>query len=456
MNTNNPTVKAPTTKDKASTTERSAKKATPPQSSTAPVPSAATHPRGTDIAPPAPSRRRTATRQGAAPVTPVTAGATAPVASGQASTGASSQPIRRIKIAIDMHLKSYRIVRQLDHTAPEPPQRFTPEKFYLWLPKQLALAEEVYVCYEAGCFGYEPARRMEALGVKVLVIAPQNWDERGRKQVNDKFDARVMCTRLSDHLDGHRHALSIVRIPSREEEQRRDLARQREQIRGLQRQSLAMGRSLLLRHERPVTGKWWRGRTWASLQNLSAATLRELERYRAQILLCEQQAAEIEEQLVAATRRELLFYGEGALSHELIAREMVNPHRFQNGRQVSSYCGLCPSESTTSENRRMGSITKHGNPRLRRLLVELAWRVARRQPTYTAVRKWAALLSLPAKTHGAARKKAIVALARQLAVDLWRVATGRITLEELGLVRSVAELPLPQRPASPARAATPA
>ncbi len=62
---------------------------------------------------------------------------------------------------------------------------------------------------------------MEAMGVKVLVNARQNWDEQGKRQVNDKFDARVMCRRLSDFLDGHKHALSIVRVPSREEEQRR-------------------------------------------------------------------------------------------------------------------------------------------------------------------------------------------------------------------------------------------
>ena len=50
----------------------------------------------------------------------------------------------------------------------------------MWLGKQLGLAEEVVVCYEAGCFGYGPARRMQKMGVKVYVIAPQNWDEQGK------------------------------------------------------------------------------------------------------------------------------------------------------------------------------------------------------------------------------------------------------------------------------------
>jgi hypothetical protein len=72
--------------------------------------------------------------------------------------------INRIKVAIDMHLKNYRFVRQQDYTAPEPAQKLSPEAFLGWLAKQLQLAQEVVVCYEAGCFGYEPARRMPCAG----------------------------------------------------------------------------------------------------------------------------------------------------------------------------------------------------------------------------------------------------------------------------------------------------
>src|SRR3954463_8543087 len=154
-----------------------------------------------------------------------------------------------IKIAIDMHQKSYRVVRQLDYTSPQPAQRFEPAKFIPWLAKQIAQAERVVVCYEAGCFGYEPARRMQSLGAEVLVIGPQDWDEQGKRQVNDKLDAQVMCRRLSDYLAGHRKVLSIVRIPSREEEAQRAQGRLREQLRRQVRRMQAMGRSLLLQRE---------------------------------------------------------------------------------------------------------------------------------------------------------------------------------------------------------------
>ena len=91
----------------------------------------------------------------------------------------------------------------------------------------------------------------------------------------------------------------------------------------------------------------------------------------------------------------------------------------------------------------MGSITKHGNPRLRRLMVELAWRVSRFQRYYRGVLQWGALLH-NRKVSAAARKKAIVALARRLAVDLWRMATGRVQAAELGLL-SKENLPMNPR-----------
>ena len=95
------------------------------------------------------------------------------------------------------------------------------------------------------------------MGVEVYVIAPQNWDEQGKGQVNDKHDAQVMCRRLSEYFDGHRKALSMVRIPSREEEARRAGGRMREQLRRELRRMQAMGRSLFLQTEMVVTGRWW-------------------------------------------------------------------------------------------------------------------------------------------------------------------------------------------------------
>jgi transposase len=336
-----------------------------------------------------------------------------------------------IKIAIDMHLRSYSVVRQIGHQAPQPAQKFTRQGFERWLQKQLGQGKPVAVCYEAGCFGYEPARRFEKMGARVYVIAPEDWDERKKKQVNDKFDARVMCRRLNDYLCGERHALSIVRVPSPEEEARRAKARERDQLRRELRRIQAMGQSLLLAREMPVAGRWW-GRKWAQIQQqMPAWVLDQLGAWKEILELIEEKAKAVEAELEAAAPQQLLF-GEGKLSHELFSREMIDPRHFKNPKQVGNYFGLCPSESSSGESRRLGHITKVGNPRLRRLLVEMAWRMVLYQPRYRAVKKWGAIIRAKAGSGGT-RKKAIVALARRLAVDLWRIATGRITAQELGL-----------------------
>ena len=188
--------------------------------------------------------------------------------------------------------------------------------------------------------------------------------------------------------------------------------------------------------EMAVSGRWWAELSWAGiLQAMPPWIIAQLESWKTILEAIEEQLGKIEAELRAAAPRKLIF-GEGELTHELLARELIDPQRFRNSRQVGNYFGLCPSESTSDQRRRMGAITKHGNPRLRRLMVEMAWRVTRFQPNYRGLRRWGALLT-DRKACAAARKKAIVALARQLAVDLWRIATGRVQAQELGLVSKV-------------------
>jgi transposase len=316
----------------------------------------------------------------------------------------------------------------------QPAQRFEPKRFYQWLEKQKKKAERVVVCYEAGCFGYEPARRMQAMGVEAYVIAPQNWDEQGKRQVNDKHDAAVMCRHLSDYLDGHPKALCIVHIPSREEEEKRAEGRFREQLCREMRRIAAKGRSLLLQREMAVKGCWWRGATWEEIQaKMPNWVVSKLEIWKEFIEKFEQKILEQEKQLHASSEAaEPRLFGEGELTHTLLRRELLNPGRFNNSRQLGNYFGLCPSESSTGDMRRLGSITKRGNPHLRRLMIELAWRIVHFQPQYVVLERWRAVL-YDRNSGAAARKKAIVAVARRLAIDLWRIALGRKTAEELGL-----------------------
>jgi hypothetical protein len=180
-----------------------------------------------------------------------------------------------------------------------------------------------------------------------------------------------------------------------------------------------------------VRGRWWQGRLWSYLERqMPPWVVAQLSGWKSLLLEVQRQVLAVEAQLVAAAPAGC-FYGEGGLTHELLRRELFSPERFQNPRQVGNYYGLCPSESTSGPCQRRGPITKHGHGRLRRLLIELAWRVVRYQPHYRPVVRWWPVLS--SKASPGARKKAIVAVARHLAVDLWRVASARTTFEQLGL-----------------------
>jgi len=119
--------------------------------------------------------------------------------------------------------------------------------------------------------------------------------------------------------------------------------------------------------------------------------------------------------------------GVGVLTAALLGGEVLDWSRFKNRRQVGSYTGLCPSEYSSGENRIQGAINKHGNPRIRYILVEAAWRLIRWQPDYPPIRK------ILAGNTQRIRKRAVVAVARKLAVDLWRIETGQSSAKKLGL-----------------------
>ncbi len=90
-----------------------------------------------------------------------------------------------------------------------------------------------------------------------------------------------------------------------------------------------------------------------------------------------------------------------------------NPHRFKNARQVSAYLGLVPRERSSGGKRRLGSITKQGNTRLRKLLVQAAWVVLRSRSKDPLV-LWSQHV---AERRG--KRVAVVATARRLAQVLW-------------------------------------
>jgi transposase len=336
-----------------------------------------------------------------------------------------------IKLGIDVHADSYRVVRQIDNATPQPAQKFKPQSFLLWAKKQLNLAQQVHSCYEAGPLGYKLHRDLLALGIHNVVIRPQNWDELGKGVKTDKTDALALVQRLDRYVQGNRHALAVICVPSVAQETARAQSRLRAQLLAHRLRLEAQGRSFLLYHGVRIKGRWWQPRLWVPLQSqLSEPLLRLLTVIRELVLGTQGQLDLATEQLETAATPQP--HGVGALTSQVLEREILDWHRFKNRRQVASLTGMCPRVRASGLTQHNGSITKHGNRRLRTALVELAWRCVRFQPDYPPLQKWRAVL-VSSKATGAAKKKAIVAVGRRLAIDLWRLNTGRSTAEKLGL-----------------------
>jgi transposase len=356
---------------------------------------------------------------------------------GQAILGATEAKAKSIKLGVDVHRDRYVVVRIVDGGTPQPPQRFHPVEFMLWVAKQLALAEKVFTCYEAGPFGYSLHRQLEKLGAANYVVRPRDWDEYGKKVKTDKRDAKQLALHLDRYVNGNHDAFCVLRVPTPEQEQQRSITRQRESLQRERQRLAAQGRSHALYYGEHLQGEWWRDATWkSSAAKLSAIVVNLLEPLRRLIAALEiELKARTKEVEVAAPQQ--LPVGLGKLTSEILEREIVDWNRFKNRRQVASYTGLCPSEHSSSTRRFQGSINKHGNRRLRPVLVECLWRLNVFQPEYRAVKKWRSEFLNP-KTSRARRKKLLVAMTRMFAVDWWRVRTGRCKAEELGLVLQAA------------------
>jgi transposase len=262
------------------------------------------------------------------------------------------------------------------------------------------------------------------------VVCPQKLDERNKRVKTDGLDAKALCLKLDRFVEGNREALAVVRVPTPEEEQLRAIHRQREQLVKARKQLEAQGRSLMVNHGIEPVKSWWKRRTFAALA-LPEWMKDLLNNSQPVLLALEEKIRALTAQLQAAASVQPR--GLGLLTSVVIDREIGNWHRFVNRRQVGSYTGLCSGEYSSGQTRLQTCVTKHGNPRLRAALVELAWRLVRFQPQYKPVVKWRRVLAKGALATGAVRKKAIVAVARQLAVDLWRIRTGRLNPDQLGL-----------------------
>lgn len=333
-----------------------------------------------------------------------------------------------VKLGLDVHAGQITVCRQDGGLVPKPAHKKSWPEFLQWVAQLAKGPVPVVSCYEAGPCGYGLHRQLTVLGVTNYVVVPQRWDAEGQRVKTDARDARELCDRLDRYVRGNPKAFSVVRVPTPEQEQRRALGRQRATLVKERQRCVVRGHGLMLGQGIHAPMGWWEPKSWSSFRLELPEWLRE------QVQTWQAQAVGLEEQLTRWSLRveqqatgQVIPKGVGALTAALLAGEILDWHRFENRRQVASYTGLCPSEYSSGQKRRQGGVSKHGNPRVRHQLVEACWRLLQWQPAYRPLKQ------LRAATGKRARKRAVVAAARRLAIDLWRLNTGQCPAEKLGL-----------------------
>lgn len=333
-----------------------------------------------------------------------------------------------IKLGLDVHAGQITVCRQDGGLVPKPAHKKGWPEFLRWVEKLAAGPGPVISCYEAGPCGYGLHRQLTALGVTNYVVVPQRWDTEGKRVKTDARDARELCDRLDRYERGNTKAFSVVRVPTPEQEQRRAVGRQRGRLVQERLRCVLRGHGLMLGQGCQAPTGWWEPKRWASFQQELPEWLRaQVQTWQAQAVALDEQVTRWSLQVEVQSAGQLIPKGVGALTAALLAGEILDWGRFENRRQVASYTGLCPSEHSSGLKRRQGGVSKHGNPRVRHQLVEACWRLLQWQPDYPPLRK------LRAATGARARKRAVVAAARRLAIDLWRINTAQCPAEKLGL-----------------------
>jgi transposase len=336
-----------------------------------------------------------------------------------------------IYLGVDLHKATISLTRIVDHGTPQPAQKFNWSEFWKFAEKQRALAKKIYAVYEAGAFGFWPARRLQQMGLIVYVVHPEKLDPRHKKVQTDRLDSRHLADKLQRHVLGNRKAMVTVSIPTEAQERARLEARHRQALAKERQRLIARGQGLLLSQGIFTTKGWWRPEPWQELQpQLCAELARALNDDRDLVIELNQRLRQTNQALVQTAPVQLPV-GFGKLTWVLLLRELCTYQRFGHRRGIGGFTGQCGGVSASGGYHADLSINKAGSPYLRTLLIELAWRVVYWQPDYQPLQRWKQVFGPEGKARQ--RKSAIVALAHQLMVDLWRWQTGRTTPQALGL-----------------------
>jgi transposase len=308
----------------------------------------------------------------------------------------------------------------------------------------------VRCCYEAGPTGFGLQRYLVERGIDCAVVAPGLVPQlAGDRVKTDVRDARKLARLLAGGL------LQPIYVPPPGVEAARDLVRAREDARLDRMRDRQRLSKFCLRHGRLLPTSAWTvtRRKWLSEQRFGfVAQQQTFDAYLHAVDLVDARIEQLERAIRETAEhgpwRELVarlrcLRGIDTLTALALAVEIGDFSRFRSAEEFMAFVGLVPSEHSSGERRRQGSITKVGNSHVRRLLVEAAWharrrptvgyQLARRQRSQDAVvieRAWRCQQRLYSRWQrmagrGKPHQKIVVACARELAGFIWAIATNQ-------------------------------
>jgi transposase len=323
----------------------------------------------------------------------------------------------------------------------------TPEAVRRLISKLASRYSELLFCYEAGPTGYGLQRQISALGHECAVIAPSLIPKHPGERV--KTNRRDALTLARLHRAGE---LTTIWVPDPGHEAIRELVRAHDAAMADLHEKRQHLQSFLLRHGRLFPGRkpWTRAHArWLSEFAFEHPTqylvLREyrqmIEDAEARLERLTQQIADVLTtwSMAPVVEAYQALRGVALLTAVTFVAEIGDVRRFESPRQLMAYLGLVPCESSTGERVRRGSITKAGNTRVRRVLIEGAWtyrfpaRMSRllqerqeKLPQIVRTIAWKAQVRLCARYRrlmAAGKRQTVVttAIAREMAAFLWAI-----------------------------------
>lgn len=314
--------------------------------------------------------------------------------------------------------------------------------------------ENILSCYEAGPTGFVLYRLLEEMEITCYVAAPSLLPRKpGDRIKTDKRDAIMLAKVLRNQ------EIVPVHVPTRSDESVRDFLRMCNEVKSdLKRQKQRLILFLLRIGKKYETGKsYWTGphRAWLkSLQfdedmheysfDIQYTAILEQE---AKLDLLKEKIEEIsvEARYVDKVSKLRCFKGIDTLTALTFVAEIGDFRRFGKAHEFMAYLGLVPSEHSSGETRKVGAITKAGNSRLRRLLIESGWHYRHYSPskrlsmrrknqapaTIAYADKAGKRLSKKLNKlilNGKIPQKAVTAVARELSGFIWGMMNGKIEL----------------------------